>query len=224
MLMSNIYMHYVLDIWFEKVVKPRLKGEAHLVRYIDDFVVCFQLKGDADRFSKVLPKRLEKFGLQLEPTKTSLIAFGRFTVRDCKSRGVRPKTFEFLGFTFHHLHSVKGNYLVGLKTAKKKLRMSMLSLKAKLRKYRHQPLALQAKVINLHLRGHYQYFGVPLNSRSLGKLYRYTVKMWRKALSSRSQSGRINWSKYNTILKHHPLEGPRLRYSQPAFRAVGITM
>ena len=223
-LMSNIYMHYVLDIWFDKVVKPRLKGEAYLVRYIDDFVVCFQFKGDADRFVKALHSRLGKFDLQLEPSKTRLIQFGRFTVRDCKLSGKRAKTFDFLGFTFYHLHSTKGNYLVGLKTTKKKLNMSMLILKAKLRKYRHQPLAFQVKVINAHLRGHYQYFGVPLNSRSLRKLYRYAIKSWRKALSSRSHSGRINWTKYNAILKYYPLESVKLRYSQPSFRAVGLVM
>ncbi len=98
-LLSNIYLHYVLDLWFSKVVKPRLRGEAYLVRYLDDFVICFQYRNDAQRVHRTLVKRLERFGLQLEPSKTNMVEFGRFASRDSKRRGRKLETITFLGFT-----------------------------------------------------------------------------------------------------------------------------
>ncbi len=222
-LLSNIYLHYVLDLWFEKVVKPRLKGEAYLCRYLDDFVVCFQLKEDAIKFQTALQYRLMKFKLELEPSKTSLLPFGRFSGRDHKTKGSKPPTFEFLGFTFYGIHFAAGNYAVGLKTAKSRLNRSMNALKCKLQKMRHLPLREQIKQINAHLRGHYQYFGVPFNSRSLARLYRYTIKMWRKSLGRRSQKGRLNWKKYSTILQHYPVMTPKLRYNHLSFQSMMVT-
>ena len=107
-LLSNIYLHYVLDLWFEKVVKPRFKGECYLIRYIDDFVVCFQYRADALRFQEVLGKRLGKFGLSLEPRKTRLVEFGRFAQRDAKKWNRKMDTVYFLGFT----HSDSSCYCV----------------------------------------------------------------------------------------------------------------
>ncbi len=219
-LLSNIYMHYVLDLWFEKRVKPRLKGEAYLCRYLDDFVVCFQLKQDAIRFQEALSKRLAKFKLELEPSKTSLIPFGRFAKRDCEQKGQKAPTFEFLGFTFYGVRCEAGNYVVGLKTAKSRLNRGMATLKTKLVKMRHLPLALQAKHINMHLRGHYQYFGVPFNSRALVRLHRYAIKIWRKTLGRRSQKGRLTWRKYSTILQAYPLAKPKLKYTHLSFQLV----
>ncbi len=116
-LLSNLYLHHVLDLWFERQVKPRLRGEAHLVRYIDDFVICFQYRDDADRVQAVLSKWLNKFALALEPSKTKLIKFGRFAQREAHVQRERPETFSFLGFTHYGTRNRKGNYTVGRKTA-----------------------------------------------------------------------------------------------------------
>ena len=195
-------------------------GEAHLCRYLDDFIVCFQLRQDAEAFQSALHERLEKFKLELEPSKTQLISFGRFSARDHKAKGIKSKTFEFLGFTFCGFHFTAGNYVVCLKTAKSRLNRSMSALKAKLRRMRHLPLREQVKQINAHLRGHYQYYGVPFNSRSLARLYRYAIKMWRKALGRRSQKGRLTWAKYTTILNYYPLTKPKLRYDNLSFQSL----
>jgi len=221
-LLSNVYLHYVLDLWFEKKVKPHLKGEAYLCRYLDDFVVTFQLKQDALAFQNMLSERLEKFSLALEPNKTRLIPFGRFAERDHKAKGIKAPTFEFLGFTFYGFHFKAGNYSVCLKTAKSRLNRSMNALKTKLCGMRHLPLREQIKQINAHLRGHYQYFGVPFNSRSLARLHRYTIKMWRKSLGRRSQKGRLNWTKYTTILEHYPVTRPKLKYDNLSFQSLAV--
>ena len=122
-LLSNVYLHYVLDLWFERVVKPRLRGEAYLVRYIDDFVLCFQYRADALRVQKALCQRLGKFGLTLEPTKTKLVEFGRFAQRHASKRGrKRPETIYFLGFTLYCTRNRKGNFRVGLRTEMLRLR------------------------------------------------------------------------------------------------------
>src|SRR5262249_16146750 len=121
---SSLYLHYALDLWFERVVKPRMQGEAYLIRYIDDFVVCFQYQADAQRFEQVLTKRLAKFALTLEPTKTRLVAFGRFAERDAKRHGKRQETLTFLGLTLYCTRNRRGNFKVGWRTAKSRLRRS----------------------------------------------------------------------------------------------------
>ena len=223
--LSNIYLHYVLDIWFEKVVRPRMKGEAYLCRYLDDFVVCFQLCSDAVRFQQVLKKRLAKFKLELEPSKTKLIAFGRFSERDHRLQGLKSPTIEFLGFCFYGFnHNTAGNYVVGLKTASSRLCRSMNSLKQKLIRCRHLPLRNQRMIINAHLRGHLQYYGVPFNSRSLARLRRYAYKMWRKTLGRRSQKGKLTWKKYTTIVKYYPLLKLRLRFNNLTFQSLAMEL
>src|SRR5665648_1294273 len=166
-LLSNVYLHYVLDLWFEKVVKPRLKGEAYLIRYIDDFVVCFQYRSDANRFQEVLKKRLEKFALTLEPNKTRLIEFGRFATEHAKEQGKRLETIYFLGFTHYCTRSRNGNFKVGRKTEKTRFKRSIVKLQATLREIRHSSIKEQVAVINPVLRGHYNYYGMAGNSKSL---------------------------------------------------------
>jgi RNA-directed DNA polymerase len=126
-LLSNVYLHYVLDLWFERVVKHRLRGEAYLVRYIDDFVLCFQYRSDALRVQSALCKRLGKFDLTLEPTKTKLVEFGRFAQRHASKHGrTRPETIYFLGFTLYCTRTLKGNFKVGMRTEKSLLRRSLM--------------------------------------------------------------------------------------------------
>ena len=144
-LLSNLYLHYVLDLWFERVVKPRLQGEAHLVRYIDDFVLCFQNRQDALRVQDALCKRLARFNLKLEPTKTKLVAFGRFAQTNARSRGAqRPDTIYFLGFTLYCTQNQKGNFRVGMRTEKSRFRRSLARLRELMRMQRHLPIPDEA--------------------------------------------------------------------------------
>src|SRR6202008_1289354 len=147
--LSNLYLHYVLDLWFERVVKCRLPGEAHLVRYIDDFVICFQYRSDALRVQDALRLRLGKFGLTLEPTKTKLVEFGRFAQRHAGKRGrTRPETIYFLGVTLY----CTGNFKVGMRTEKSRLRRSLMSLQESMRRIRRHQIGEQVSEINAVLR------------------------------------------------------------------------
>src|SRR5665648_311575 len=209
-LLSNVYLHYVLDLWFEKVVKPRLKGEAYLIRYIDDFVVCFQYRSDANRFQEVLKKRLEKFALTLEPNKTRLIEFGRFATEHAKEQGKRLETIYFLGFTHYCTRSRNGNFKVGRKTEKTRFKRSIVKLQATLREIRHSSIKEQVAVINPVLRGHYNYYGMAGNSKSLNKFYYKIEKYWKKMLSSRCSKGYVTWEKFKAIKRTFPLLQPKL--------------
>ena len=208
--LSNLYLHYVLDLWFARVVKPRLQGEAYLIRYIDDFVVCFQYRSDAHRFQQVLVKRLAKFTLALEPSKTRLVAFGRFAEREAKLHGKPPETFTFLGFTHYCTRNHRGNFKVGWKTDKARLRRSLVNFHQLLQVIRHEPLKEQAKQINQALRGHYGYYGVAGNLGSLQRLYRHVERYWRQMLSSRSQKGQVRWEVFLQIKRTYPLQLPKL--------------
>jgi len=173
-LLSNLYLHYVLDLWFEKVVKPRLKGEAYLIRYIDDFMVCFQFRVDAIRFHEVLKERLKKFSLTLEPNKTRLVEFGRFASRHALEKGRKLETIYFLGFTHYCTRNRKGNFMVGRKTEKTRLKRSINKLQELMREIRHWPIKEQTEKINSVLRGHYNYYGMGGNLKSLYKTYHRT--------------------------------------------------
>ncbi len=211
-LLSNIYLHYVLDLWFEKVVKPRMKGEAYLIRYLDDFIVCFQYRADAIRFREILPKRLGKFSLILEQTKTKLVEFGRFA----SNHADKPETVYFLGFTHFCTRNRKGNFIVGRKTEKTRHRRCITHLSRVMEIIRHKSLSEQAFEINQILLGIYAYYGMGGNIVRLQKIYRFTEQYWRKMLSSRSQRGNITcvkslWEKkFHKIKETFPLRRPRL--------------
>lgn len=211
-LLSNIYLHYVLDLWFEKAIKPRLEGEAYLVRYIDDFVVCFEHQRDAERFQHVLSRRLSKFRLALEPTKTRLIAFGRFAAREAQKHGrTKPDTLYFLGFTHYCTRNQQGRFKVGRRTEKGRLRRTLQKLQALMRQIRHDPLGDQAARINQLLQGHYAYFGLAGNLPSLLRIYRAVTRYWHRMLSSRSQKSYVTWAAFQRILARIPLKRPKLR-------------
>src|SRR5271169_5367894 len=223
-LLSNLYLHYVLDLWFERVVKPRLRGEAYLVRYIDDFVLCFQYREDAVRVQDALRKRLGKFGLTLEPTKTKLVEFGRFAQRHAGKRGRnRPETIYFLGFTLYCTRNRKGNFKVGMRTEKSRLRRGLMSLQEKMRQMRHHTIGEQVGEINAALRGHYAYYGVAGNLRSLVKVYRVVERYWRRMLCSRSWAGRrLTWDTFNQIKERTPLLPPKLRLPYSELQALAV--
>src|SRR4051812_37252580 len=223
-LLSNVYLHDVLDLWFERVAKPRLRGEAYLVRYIDDFVVCFQYRDDALRLQDALGKRLGKFGLALEPTKTKLVEFGRFAQRHASKHGrKRPETIYFLGFTLYCARNRKGNFKVGMRTEKSRLRRSLMSLQEKMRQMRHLTIGQQADELNDALRGHYAYYGVAGNIRALHRVHRFVERYWRKMLCSRSWAGRnLTWAAFNRLKERVPLLRPRLRLPYRALQALVV--
>jgi len=148
-LLANIYLHYVLDEWFEKVVKPRLKGKAHEIRFADDAILCFQYKEDAEKVLSVLPKRFAKFGLTLHPEKTRLIEFGRFAEQNAKrQKGRKPATFDFLGLSHICARSRKGKFTVHVKTISKRLRRGLQAVAEWCREHRHEPVSEQVKTLN----------------------------------------------------------------------------
>jgi group II intron reverse transcriptase/maturase len=168
-LLANIYLHHVLDVWFEEEVKPRLRGDAHGIRYADDGLLCFQYKEDAERVLEVLPKRFAKYGLTLHPEKTRLVRFGCSAYFEAKRKKGSTATFDFLGFTHRCGSSRAGFFMVHIGTMKKRLRRGLLAISAWCREHLHDPLEYQQRILNAKLRGHYQYYGRPTNYRSLTK-------------------------------------------------------
>ena len=212
-LLANIYLHYVLDEWFEKVVKPRLKGKAQEIRFADDAILCFQHKEDAEKVLSVLPKRFAKFGLTLHPEKTRLIEFGRYAEQNAKRQGRKPATFDFLGFTHICARSRKGKFTVHVKTIRKRLRKGLLAIAAWCQEHRHDAVSEQQKTLNAKLRGHYQYYGRPTNYRCLWLFYRKVRRIWREWLSRRTRGRWLTWERYAEILRQHPLLKPRITHS-----------
>ena len=222
-LLSNLYLHYVLDLWFERVVKTRLQGEAYMIRYIDDFVICFQYRADALRVQEALRKRLGKFGLALEPIKTRLVEFGRFAQRHAAKRGRRrPETIYFLGFTLYCTRNLKGNFKVGMRTEKSRLNRSLLKLRDLMRRMRHLPIGEQVINLNRVLRGHYAYYGIAGNFRALQRVHRTVERYWYKMLCSRSRKGHFTWEVFHRIKVRFPLERPRLSLPYKELQSLAV--
>jgi len=210
-LLANIYLHYVLDEWFETVVKPRLKGEAYGIRYADDFVLCFQYREDAEKVKAVLVQRFEKYGLQLHPEKTRLIEFGQEALaKSERPGGSKPPTFDFLGFTHICKRSRKGNFCIHVRTMRKRLKRSLRKVTIWCRKHRHDPVSEQQDALNRILQGHYQFYGRPTNYRSLWEFFRSTKRSWRKWLNRRDRKRVLSWPVFANLLARHPLLFPRI--------------
>jgi RNA-directed DNA polymerase len=212
-LLANIYLHYILDQWFEEVVKPRLKGEAYEIRFADDAILCFQHKEDAEKVLSVLPKRFEKYGLTLHPEKTRLIEFGRYAERNARRQGRKPETFDFLGLTHICARSRWGKFTVHVKTIAKRFRRGLKAIVDWCKQHRHDPVAEQQKTLNAKLRGHYQYYGRPTNYLSLWQFYRRVRRIWREWLSRRTRGRPLTWDRFMEILRHYPLLRPRITHS-----------
>lgn len=219
-LLANIYLHEVLDKWWMTEVLPRMRGRAFLVRYADDFVIVFSEREDALRVQDVLPKRFARFGLRLHPDKTRLVEFTR-PPRDGGAPGGR--SFDFLGFAHHWGRSRRGGaWTIRRKTAKSRFSRALKSINAWMRGSRHLPVKVQAATLGSKLRGHFNYYGLPGNSRALSR-FRHEVRLlWRKWLSRRSQRGRLTWEKYNRLLRHHPLPPARLPPRPWQFRLANL--
>jgi group II intron reverse transcriptase/maturase len=212
-LLANIYLHHALDVWFEEEVKPRLKGEAYEIRFADDAILCFQHREDAEKVMRVLPKRLEKYGLTLHPEKTRLIEFGRGATRNAKKQGKQPETFDFLGFTHLCARSRKGKFTVNVRTIGKRLRRGLKAIADWCKQHRHEPVNEQQKTLNAKLRGHYQYYGRPSNYCCIMQFYRRVRRIWREWLSRRTRGRKLTWERYSALLRQHPLLLPRITHS-----------
>jgi len=208
-LLANIYLHYVLDEWFEDVVKPRLRGEAYEIRYADDFICCFQYREDAERVLEELRQRFEQYGLRLHPDKTRLIEFGRAALtKSDAGGGPKPATFDFLGFTHVCRRSRRGKFTIHVRTMRKRLRRSLKRVSAWSQRHRHEPVVEQWAALNAMLRGHYQYYGRPTNFRRLWEFYRTVRRLWRKWLNRRTRGRTLPWRRYAALLVAYPLQRP----------------
>jgi group II intron reverse transcriptase/maturase len=206
--LSNVFLHYVLDVWFEQMVQPNLKGRAFLIRYADDFVMGFANEEDARRVLDVLPKRFGKYGLTLHPDKTRLVPFRRPPRRSGgkdSGRGSQPGTFDLLGFTHYWGLSLKGAWVVKRKTAKSRLTRALRTVAQWCRINRHQPIAEQHQTLSQKLRGHFAYYGITGNSKSLSRFGYEVTWIWRKWLSRRRRQGGYTWPQFNRLLKRYPL-------------------
>ena len=205
--LSNIFLHYVLDDWFAREVKPRMRGRCFIIRYADDFIIGCELESDAKRLMGVLPKRFNRYGLSLHPEKTKLIPFKKPAL---KEKGKGPGTFDFLGFTFYWSKSRRGYWVIKKKTAGKRLARFMKELWQWCRSYRHDPIEEQHKTLSMKLRGYYQYYGVRSNFKAIEVVYEYAEKAWRFWLSRRSHKGGISWEKFEFIRASFPFPKPRI--------------
>ena len=209
-LLANVYLHYVLDEWFDRDVKPRLRGEAYLIRFADDFVCGFESESDARKYQTVLPKRLGRFSLSVAEEKTKLIRFGRFARRDCQRRGAgAPSTFDFLGFTHYCGLSRAGRFKLKRKTSGRKLRVKLREMRLWFHHQLSTPVGEMWQVLNAKLRGHYQYYGINDNWPLL-MAYRSKVRrMAKRHLGRRSQKSYVNWDDFNRFTELHPLANPK---------------
>lgn len=208
-LLGNVYLHHVLDQWFERDVLPRMQGKAHLIRYCDDFVIGFEREDDAKRVMDVLRRRFEKFGLRLHPDKTRLLPFRRPPRGQTSGKG--PATFDFLGFTLYWRRSHRGWWVPGLKTRKARLRRAITAVTDWCRCHRHEPVKEQHAALVRRIDGHCNYFGVNGNARSLARLIHHAERAWRKWLGRRSQRARMNWTSFEALLRQFPLPRPTIR-------------
>jgi RNA-directed DNA polymerase len=210
-LLANLYLHYVLDEWFEQEVKPRLRGEAHEVRFADDFILCFQYKEDAERVLEVVRKRFAKYGLTLHPEKTRLIEFGKTVVEKAERPGGKPpETFDFLGFTHIATRNRRGYFTINVRTMRKRLKRSLKAVADWSKEHRHHTLDEQREALNKKLEGHYQYYGRPTNYGSLWRFYRVVRRIWKESLNRRTRGKTVTWEKFGHIEARYPLRLPRI--------------
>jgi len=207
-LLANVYLHEVLDVWFEQEVRPRLDGSASLIRYADDATMVFAQEADARRVLAVLAKRFAKYGLALHPEKTKLIDFRRPT-----GNGDGPGSFDVLGFTHFWGRSRKGNWVVQRKTSRSRFGRALHRVAEWCRRNRHRSVREQHKALVAKVRGHYGYFGITGNSRALGCFWHEVKRVWKKWLGRRSGRKRLTWERFALLVGRYPLPWPRVVHS-----------
>ena len=212
-LLANIFLHYVLDEWFEQEVRPRLKGQAFLIRYADDFIIGVAQEDDARRILEVLPKRMSKYGLAVHPEKTRLV---RFTPPEdgnsvpTARQPSEPRTFDFLGFTHYWDRTRQGGWVIKRKTAKGRLRRALHAVWEWCRKHLHDPVRNQHRQLKLKLQGHYAYYGITGNSGRLSAFQRGVHRIWKHWLNRRDNHGSMTWADYTRLSRQYPLPNARI--------------
>jgi RNA-directed DNA polymerase len=207
-LLANIYLHEVLDAWFERDVKPRLRGRGILVRYADDAVLVFERMDDAQRVMEVLPKRFARFGLRLHPEKTRLLPFGQPAPERDDDDGATPGSFDFLGFTHHWAKSLRGQWVVKRRTATDRLSRALRRISVWCRDNRHEPIAKQRDALAAKLHGHYGYYGITGNYHALARFHHEVERVWHTWLCRRSWATHTSWEWFKRLLQRLPLPQP----------------
>ena len=193
--LANVYLHYVLDLWVEKAVKPKARGEVHYVRYADDFLMLFQYESDARAVMEVLKERLGKFSLEVAEDKTRILPIGRF-------KGTK-ENFDFLGFTFFNARTRGGKYRLGIRTSKKKLKSKRQAAKAWLKKQKNKPIDCTLRTLALVMRGHCNYYGISGNSKDIRSFHLYLITSTYRMLTRRSQKSKLTWEKFGRIWREY---------------------
>jgi RNA-directed DNA polymerase len=223
-LLANIYLHHVVDTWFCDMAKPKLRGEAFLVRYADDFVIVCAMKSDANQLMAVLPKRFGRYGLTLHPEKTRLVRFIKPTSPSShKGGGGWPETFDLLGFTHYWRQSHRGRaWVIGQKTANSRLTRAIRAVAEWFRGNRHRKVADQHRDLVPKLRGHYQYYGITGNGRALHSFYEAVRREWQRWLNRRSQRNNMTWERFEQMLRRYVLPRPRIVHAYAAQRSLDL--
>ena len=216
-LLANIYLHYVYDLWAQQWRQQHAQGDVIVVRYADDMVVGFQFEHDARRFLADLGQRLERFGLQLHAQKTRTIEFGRYAAKNRKARGLKPETFDFLGFTHICGTNRKGGFIIRRHTARKRLQAKLHEIKDVIGRMRHLPIQDQGAYLKRVMNGYFNYFAVPTNNRAINSFYRHVTWYWYRALRRRSQTSKLTWEKMKRLIGSW-LPPARLRHPLPDVR------
>jgi len=206
--LANIYLHHVLDEWFTNEVQPRMQGHCFIVRFADDFIIGCQHEADAKRIMKVIPKRFDRFGLTIHPEKSKVFSFEKPASKKAVSKG--ETTFDFLGFTHYWARTRKGYWVIKRKTAKNKMRKSIVAMREWCRNNRHKLLKWQQQMLASKLRGDFQYFGVRCNMRSMEAVRHFVIRGWQYWLSRRSHKSAIPWEQFKQLLEAFPLPVPKI--------------
>src|SRR5437870_2671621 len=201
-LLANVYLHYVFDLWIQQWRKKRAHGDVVVVRFVDDFIVGFQHRFDAERFLAELKERFQKFGLELHPDKTRLFEFGRFAAeRRQRSGEGKPETFDFLGLTHICGKDRKGRFVVKRRTARKRLQAKLREVHTELRRRLNVPVRQVGEWLASVLRGHYRYYGVVGNFEALSRFHYEVAQLWHRVLERRSQKARVTWERMTRLIK-----------------------
>jgi group II intron reverse transcriptase/maturase len=213
-MLSNIYLHYVLDVWFEETVKTHTEGFCELIRYADDFICAVRYAEDARRIEEALKNRFNKYGLEIHPEKSRVISFGRHEKENADKQNRKPNTFDFLGFTHFCAKSIRGKFKVGRKTSRKKFTGKCAEMNDWLKSIRNLvPTKEWWKTLQAKLRGHIQYYGVSENFQCVKKFCKITVRLAKKWLNRRNQKKKMSWEKFNRYLGKYPLPQPGIVHS-----------
>ncbi|MBW2040271.1 MAG: group II intron reverse transcriptase/maturase [Deltaproteobacteria bacterium] len=222
-ILANIYLHYALDLWFERKVKGRLRGFAQMVRYADDFIVCFQYRDEAEAFGKALRERLAEFGLRISEQKSRVIEFGRYPWQRAQRQDKRVATFDFLGFTHYCDKTRRGKFKLGRRTAKSRFSQKVKEMGKWLKSIR-STLKLEQwwKVLKWKLIGHYRYYGISGNMVRLRAFYKEIIRLAYKWINRRSQKRSYNWRQFSRYLVYNPLPKPRIYHLMYTLSSQGM--